>query len=238
MRTTQTSILLEADDADALRAHLARIDTDVPLRSEGRTTEQTERYAIAHLLATLPAPRFSFPLTVVHGDRPDFFIEECAGRRIAIEHVEAVPENEAKKAFLREVGDSDGMHFIGHAEPGEPRRSTKRLLKEIEVDDAGDGWTGDSVEREWANAVAHFATQKARSVQKDGYDRGDETWLLMYDNWPLPHVKPETAASYFVAHPAVAEIFGSFGRVFVMDGQGVWEFSAGLWEYHALKRPH
>lgn len=237
MRTTQTSILLEADNADALRAHLAHIDTDVPLRSEGRTTEQTERYAIAHLLATLPASRFSFPLTVIHRDRPDFFIEESAGRRIAIEHVEAVPENEAKKAFLREVGDSEDMHFIPHAEPGEPRRSTKRLLKEIEADDAGDGWVGDSVEREWANAVAHFATEKVRSVQKDGYDRGDETWLLMYDNWPLPHVKPETAASYFVAHTAGAEIFGSFSRVFVMDGQGVWDFSAGLWEYHALKRP-
>jgi len=238
MRTSQTSIFVEADNADVLRALLANIDTDVPPRSEGRTTEQTERYAIAHLLATLPASRFTFPLTVVHGDRPDFLIEEGNGRRIAIEHVEAVPENEAKKAFLREVGDSEDMHFIAHAEPGERRRSTKKLLKEIDVDDASDGWVGDSVEREWANAVAHFAAEKARSVKKDGYDRGDETWLLMYDNWPLPHVKPEAAASYFVAHTAVADIFGSFSRVFVMDGQGVWEFTAGLWKYHALKRPN
>ncbi|WP_395680488.1 hypothetical protein [Dokdonella sp.] len=39
MRTSQTSIFVEADNADALRALLANIDTDVPLRSEARTTE-------------------------------------------------------------------------------------------------------------------------------------------------------------------------------------------------------
>ena len=238
MRTRDSTILVEANSADDLRVRLTGIDIEVPPRHEGRTTPQVERYDMVHLLATLPSHRWTYPLTVTHGDRPDFLLVDGDGRQIALECVEAVPENEAKKAFLRGRGHGPEMHFIGHAEPGEPRRSTKRLLKEIEADDAGDGWAGDSVEREWANAVAHFATEKARSVRKDGYERGDETWLLMYDNWPLPHVKPETAASYFVAHPAVAEIFGSFGRVFVMDGQGVWEFSAGLWEYHALKRPH
>jgi hypothetical protein len=240
MRTNQATVLLTGKDAAELRRGLARLDVNVPLRTEGRTSEHTERYAIAHLLATLPMSHLPFPLTLIHRDRPDFFIEGRSGR-IAIEHVEVVSENEAKKAALREEDDDDRMHFIARAVPGERTRSTQRLLEEIEretqVEHAGDGWVGDSVEREWADAMAYFAIEKARASGKKGFQRGDETRLLMYDNWRLPAVEPEGAAAYFVAHASAAEIFAAFHRVYVLDGSGVWEFSAGMWEYYALKRP-
>lgn len=67
--------LLQASNTRELRAALAAIDTDVPLRSERRTKQHTERYACVHLLATLPETMWTFPLQVVHGDRPDFVVQ-------------------------------------------------------------------------------------------------------------------------------------------------------------------
>lgn len=237
MRTEHWTILVEARNANALRARLADIEIEVPPRHEGRTTLQVERYEIVHLLATLPSHRWTYPLTVAHRDRPDFFLVDGDGLQIAIECVEAVPENEAKKAFLRGRGHGPEMHFIERAVPGEKVRSTEQLLKEIAKKRPGEPWYGDSAEREWAAAMAHVAMEKAKSVANAGYERGDETWLLVYDNWPLPHVKTDVAARYFVTHAAFSEISDTFVRTFVMDGEGVWEFSAKGWDYHLLRSP-
>lgn len=238
MRTTQPSILVEASSEDALRALLADIDTDVPLRHKRRTTTHVERHEMVHLLATIPGSRWVYPLTVLHSDRPDFVLIDGIGRRVAVECVEAISENDAKKAFLRGLGHGPEMHFIERAVPGEKVRSTKQLLKEIAEERPGPPWCGDSAEREWAAAMAHFATKKAKSVAKAGYERGDETWLLVYDNWSVPHVKADGAARYFMAHPMFAEVSDTFGRVFVMDGKGVWEFRADGWDHHLLRKPH
>lgn len=237
MRTIQSSILVEAGSADALRALLVDIDVHVPPRHEKRTTTQVERYDIVHLLATLPGDRWAYPLKVHHADRPDFLLVDGTGRRIAIECVEVVSVNDAKKAHLRGLGHGPEMHYVERAVPGERLRPTKRLLKEITEDRPGPAWYGDSAEREWAAAMAHFATEKATSVGKDGYERGDETWLLVYDNWPLPSVKSDVAARHFIAQPVLAEILDTFGCVFVMDGKGVWEFMTKGWRYYLLQHP-
>ncbi|WP_386066857.1 hypothetical protein ACFJIW_20440 [Tahibacter sp. UC22_41] len=232
MTSKQQELLAQADTLEALRDAIAKLDIAVPLRTEGRKTAHVERYAIAHLVASAAFSDVRFPLKLFHQDRPDFLIEEHGGRRIAIEQVEAIPENEAKRAALRELEEDEGVHFIQHAEPGEEKRSTEQLRREIRNDEAGDGWVGDSAEREWAAAMIHFASVKLRLIGKDGYDRGDETWLLIYDNWPAPVIKPELAARYFTQHPALAEIFKGFGRILVLDDHGIWEFSANGARYH------
>src|SRR5438445_13398919 len=106
MRTHQRIVLARAGNAAELRQTIAKLDTKVPLRTEGRQSEHVERYGIVHLLLSIPVSRFRFPLSVDHGDRPDFVIDE-GGRRIAIEHVEAISEHEAKKAALREQSDEE-----------------------------------------------------------------------------------------------------------------------------------
>lgn len=236
MRTQQRLPLARASDIHELRRLISQLNIEVPLRTEGRRSEHVERYAIVHLLLSIPASRFQFPLLVDHGDRPDFLITD-GQKRIAIEHVEAITTNEAKKSALREQGDDSRGHFVSHSTPGEGERSTKRLLKEIEADEPGDGWVGDSPEREWADAMAYFALGKAGSVTLPGYDRGDETWLLIYDNWPVPHVVPDTAARYFLTDSRLPAIFAVFGRVYVLNGVRMWEFTADHYEHHLRHRP-
>lgn len=135
-----SEIVLLANTPTELKARLAELDIDVPPRSEGRTNHHTERYCIAHLLATLPIERLSFPLTLTHSDKPDFVLA-MAGGDIGIEHTEAVPENVARADFLRaKQGLGPDVYFTPHAIPGEPRKTAAQLRDEIEADAPGCGW--------------------------------------------------------------------------------------------------
>ncbi|MBK1675039.1 hypothetical protein CKO35_17530 [Ectothiorhodospira shaposhnikovii] len=139
-----------------LESVLKSIDISVPRRSEGRTKEHTERYAIAHLLSVLLGrTQLSYPLELVRRERPDFLLK-VSGREIGIEHTEAVPQNEAHKAVLRDRVDGPEVYFISRHQPGEPSKRAKHLIEEIKANHAGSGWEGDSVEREWSEAMLHF----------------------------------------------------------------------------------
>lgn len=96
-----SEIVLRADTPAELKARLAELDIDVPLRSEGRRNHHAERYCIAPMLATLPVEQLSFPLTLIHSDKPDFLLA-MPSTDVGIEHTEAVPENIARADFLRE----------------------------------------------------------------------------------------------------------------------------------------
>jgi hypothetical protein len=232
-----------------LQGVLTTINVQVPLRSEGRTTDHGELYCIVHLLSSLPEGYWTFPLELLHSDRPDFQLR-THGRSIGVECVEAVPFNEAKRAKLREQGHGASIHFLQRATVDDPvvgsRQMKAELLREVrrergedsgdEADD-GDGWVGDSAEREWADVVLHFARQKMDVANNPGFQLHEENWLLIYDNWPLPHLNPRKAADLFLAHPEAQSILQRFSRVFVMDGSRIWEFSnrAAL---HALVKSH
>ena len=139
-------------------------------------------------------------------------------------------------ARLREDGRGPDVHFVRHAALDEPQLKRKQALQEIEDDDPGDGWVGDSAEREWAQAMAHFASGKVVVAGKPGYESFDETWLLIYDNWPVPNNDPRTSASYLLEQPSMSAILERFSRLFIMDGARVWEFSGGAAAFHVLRR--
>jgi hypothetical protein len=199
------------------------MDIDVPDRTEGRRNHHAERYCIAHLLATLPSTRFSFPLTLTHGDKPDLVLAMPQGE-IGIEHTEAVPENVARAQFLRDKGAGPDVYFTPHATPGEPRKTADELRREIESDEPGDGWVGDSAEHEWAAAILHYVKNKLPKAMADGFLRYPENWLIVYDNWPLPHLNTSKAAS--ILNPLLKELgeFDVFDSIFVLDGSSVCEF--------------
>jgi hypothetical protein len=111
--------MLHAETEKELKTSLATLDLKVSPRSEGRTKEQVERYAAAHLLATLPSQRLSFPLILEHRDRPDFLLK-MGKYSIGIEHTEAVPQNEAHASVLRHAGHGPDVYFLGRHVPGEP----------------------------------------------------------------------------------------------------------------------
>lgn len=215
--------VLQAASIDELRSALGRLDIDVPERSSGRRSHHAERYCIAHLLATLAPSRLSFPLTLVHDDRPDFVLS-MPGISIGIEHTEAVPENVARAQFLREKGAGPDVYFTPHATPGEPRKTSTALLQEIEADEDGDGWVGDGPDREWADAVVHFVKEKLAKATATGFKRFPQNWLLVYDNWPLPHVNWSLAAPRALSLLQALDAFTVFDAIFVMDGSQLCEF--------------
>jgi len=215
--------ILEATAAEQLRAEIGHLDINVPERSAGRRSHHTERYCIAHLLATLPTSRLSFPLTLTHGDKPDFVLSLPSGS-IGIEHTEAIPENVARAQFLREKGTGADMYFTPHATPSESRKTAAELRQEIEADEYGDGWVGDSAEREWAAAIAYSVKEKLPKVSADGFVRFPENWLLVYDNWPLPHVNIAKAAVFLDSLLRECYAFNVFDAVFVLDDSQICEF--------------
>ncbi|MEE5091654.1 hypothetical protein V2H26_16795 [Xanthomonas euvesicatoria] len=230
--------ILHATTPEALAVGLAELDIAVPRRSEGRSKHHAERYCIAHLLATLPVSELSFPLVLVHGDKPDFMMTMPLGV-VGIEHSEAVPENVAHADFLREKEDiGPEAYFTPHAQPGEPRKTAVELRREIVADEPGGAWIGDSPEREWAAAMAYCIKEKLPKAVAADFSRHAGNWLLIYDNWPLPHIDHAKAASFLSPILVEMETFGVFDRVFVHDDSRMCEFrEASSPIIHALIRP-
>ena len=140
--------MLQANSDFELFKGLAEINISTPRRSAGRTKDHTERYAIALLLSTLAGKgRISYPLCLTKRERPDFLLT-LDTKQIGIEHTEAVSQNEAHETVLREKGEGPDVYFISHHHPGEPKKTAKELKEEIEANDDGKAWCGDSVERE------------------------------------------------------------------------------------------
>jgi hypothetical protein len=217
--------MFDANCDSELRQALAEADIAVPRRTEGRTKDHTEKYAIAHLLSALMhAGLVTYPFRLIHRDRPDFLLY-MGGANIGVEHVEAISENEAHRGVIRERGHGPQVYFITHNKPGERRKKANKLLKEIEKNDAGDGWVGDLVEKEWAGAMSHFLQQKINVVRKEGFERFDEDWLLIYDNWSLPSFEIEYAAQVFQDFITTSGGLREFKRIFIMSGKNFCEVS-------------
>ncbi len=216
------TLLFHADSALDLKHKLAKLDITVLPRSRGRTTQQTERYAIAHLLSSLPSSHLPFPLVVEHGDRPDCVIS-TRDAAIGIELTEAVPANVAHASAMRESGIGPDTYFIPRATPGERKKSTAELREEIELDAPGAPWMGNAPEREWAEAMFHFVRTKVAKVQKPGFTRFPCNWLVIYDNWPLPSVRLDEACSLLADKFHEKDVLSTFDRVFVLTSRFLCE---------------
>ncbi|QXZ16616.1 hypothetical protein KVQ82_12140 [Pseudomonas sp. AO-1] len=230
-----SNIILCANNLEELKVGLAALDISVPARSDRRESPHVERYCIAHLLATLPAAKLFFPLTLNHRDKPDFLLE-MSNRSIGIEHTEAVPVNAARSQVLRERGLGPDVYFIPHATPREPKKSAEELRREIEADAPGGAWGGDSPEYEWAAAMAHCGGEKLLKAMDDGFVRYPTNWLLIYDNWPLPGVNFAKAALYLAPLLASMDAYSVFDAVFIHDDSAMCEFREEP-IIHALVKP-
>ena len=217
--------MLLANNEAELKNALENVDISVPRRSEGRTKEHTERYAICHLLsALLRENQLVYPLELIRRERPDFLLK-TKDTNIGIEHTEAVPQNEAQKTVLRDKVDGPEVYFISHHLPGEDKRPAKKLIKEIQANQAGDGWAGDSVEREWSEAMLHFVKEKIETVGKKGFEKFERNWLLIYDNWPLPALDRKKASQFLLPKLLKSTCFNSFDYLYIISGDLVLAFS-------------
>ena len=211
-------------DKTKIRETLRRVNVTVPDRADGRTKEHTERYSLARLLASVSG-ELTYPLMIVHDDRPDFALVSL-DKRIGVEHTEIVPENVARASFLRSKGLGPDAYFTPRATYGEKRKTAQELKDEFLRDEPGGGWFGNAPERETADAIVGFALEKTNSAKKDGYRTFDENWLLMYNNWPGPVVNLQESASLAHARLLAGGVFDQFDRVYVLGPSALVELTA------------
>ncbi|OHB75139.1 MAG: hypothetical protein A2Z25_21685 [Planctomycetes bacterium RBG_16_55_9] len=214
----------KAENKAALLDTLQSIDVKGPLLDGSRRKENTEPYAMAHLLSSLAerGSRLTFPLELTHRkpphDKPDFLLS-MGGKKIGIEHTDARPENETRKDVLRrkeEIGPS--VCFLAPAEPGEPRRSAKQLKAEIEANDSGVGWGDqDNTDRKWSDVMLSVINAKQEKLQTPEFSRYDEDWLLIRDAWPFPSVDLQNATGHLFSQIRARTIELEFDRVFIIS---------------------
>lgn len=220
MKTASSSgnerILVQASEITDIHPALRAADIVVPRRSQGRTSEHEEIYSIVRVLATRPYALDNFPLKLIKRERPDFVLA-LGDALIGIEHTQAISQNRAKEAALRDGGVGPEAYFLKPESLDEPIKSSKQLRIEIEADEMGGGWYGDSIERSWAEAMNHFINKKVVSVQRPGYEKFQETWLVIYDQWTAPMLTLNKAI------PALREKFDAsppwafFSRILILD---------------------
>jgi hypothetical protein len=214
--------LLHAANHEDLLLQLPSISLAVPSRADGRAKHHTETYSIVRLLNSMPFDYFLYPLSLVRRERPDFEIQS-GEISIGIEHTEAISENAAKEAYLRSQGAGPNVYFVKRASINEPRKSRKELLAEIEADEPGEPWMGDSIERDWSVAMAHFVRKKMEVATRPGFQRLDQNWLLIYDNWPAVGLKSERGISYLQRELDAANPWEVFDRIFVENDSLIHE---------------
>ncbi|MFC7513576.1 hypothetical protein ACFQUU_01015 [Herbaspirillum sp. GCM10030257] len=225
-------IMLLARTFDELHSRLSSINVKVPPRAAGRKKEHVEVYSIVRLLGSLPRTPSDFPLRLMKRERPDFLLQ-CGARMIGVEHTEAISENAAKEAFLRSKGHGPDVHFVRGTSVGEPRKSSKQLISQIEADRASPPWMGDSVEREWAKALSHFIGQKLACANAAGFDLFDENWLIVYDNWTAPALEREEGLLLLRADLDAMDPWRVFSRIFLLDEKVLLEiFSTSSFFHH------
>ncbi|MDG4553441.1 MAG: hypothetical protein P9E24_04225 [Candidatus Competibacter sp.] len=226
--------LVTASSPIDLLQQLRTIDISVPLRTEGRTTKQCERWSICRLLATYSETSLlDYPLQVKHEDRPDFVLSMptvCIG----IEITEAVPENWARTDAFAQHKGYDNLRHMERFRPGEPLRSSDEINRLALGQSRGSIWVGDSSEREWAEVMIYFSLKKIKNYANPDFRKSQRNWLVIYENWPLPTVEEDKAASLF--HQKLVNLSGAlpFDKIFIECPKTFWEFTLNSYSCHTI----
>lgn len=185
-----------AENSEQLVAALERLDISVPGRTSGRTTEHTERWVMARLLATLVQEGcLAYPLSVTHRDRPDFLLQS-ASAQIGVEVSEAISKQYAAYCALAEREFPEVFLEPAHFRWGQPDMSAdemRELLRQSQL--STDGWIGRSAETEWALFLESVIDVKLRKLSHPGFSEFPRNWLAIYDNLPIPCMNLQGAIS-------------------------------------------
>jgi hypothetical protein len=223
---SQMMEVITADSPSELLRQLASIDIAVPLRSQGRTKDHCQRWSICRFLSTFAdSALLQYPLRVDPGDRPDFLLTS-RNVRIGVEVTEAVATDLAKADALQHRKGYDAVRFFQRVLPGDPPLSRQEIEKIAKGEMSGEGWGGDSVERDWVDVMTFFSLSKAERFAQEGFRKYYRNWLLIYDNWELPALDEDKAALFFHSQLLALDPPLPFDRVFVECEKNIWQFSA------------
>jgi hypothetical protein len=214
----------KAENKTRLLDILRSIDVKGPLLNGSRRKEDTETYAMAHLLSSLAegCKLLKFPLEMLHrktqGGKPDFLLR-MNGKNIGIEHTDARPENETRKDILRrKEGIGRSVYLITPVEPNEPLRKTKQLRKEISSNESGAGWGDqDGIDRDWVKVMLYFIDKKEKKLNAPDFSRFDLDWLLIRDAWLFPSVDLKNAAEHLFSQIRARNSKLDFDRIFIIS---------------------
>lgn len=228
---------LTADSAAELIKLLGGGDIKVPAVTGGRKVVHRERYVMAHLLATKAEDLFSYPISVVHREKPDFAINQ-GGVSIGVECVEAVPEEWYEIQAIKERKFPNSRGSFNKYTPGQ--RSLTKAEKEESA--AGRGasypWMGDAPEKEWAAAMAYFINAKTKKLRVGNYSDFQENWLLIQDEWRVPVYDADDlsrAVEFLLPLMEGAWVLPCFDRIFVKANRWMLSFTPGGYKMEATR---
>ena len=218
--------LINAESQDQLRLCIENLAIDVPLRGQGRTSDDCEQWQVQRLLQTLfRTGELQSPVSLTKRESPDFLLTTT--HAMGIEATEAINPDYIAATMHPHASNPKSV-----VDPSMFKWSTRgrRTRKQIRDEAArteltGDGWPGDSPEREFATIIADTVMAKHTKLI-DGYERFDSDNLLIYQNQTLPCLDVECARHH--AEHKVASLLHppGFHRVFVDDGERILEFTA------------
>ncbi len=223
--------------SDDLAKALQLSKVEIPRRGEGRTSDHTEPWLLAHLLSSLnAAEELLFPLRWLKSERPDYLLS-WDRRDYGVELSEIVSPAWAHAAAV-----------VGREFPGTPISpssfkwgskvlSREELIDHVSSGSLGPGWGGDQMEKEWADALADTVQKKLKKLQ--GYSVFDENWLVLYDNHSVPLLEEEDAVR--LARNRLGILLSSdalsFDKVFVMMQNRFVELSRRSFRFFKVVDP-
>lgn len=193
MKNENTNVHSEytASSKANLLCYLKQQDITVLPRTEGRTSQQCERWGVFRLLATWANANYlSYPLRFVHRDKPDFLIL-YNDREVGIEFTEAVSQEMAETRALAKQMRVKATLPMDQFRMGTPKRTKAKRRSIIQDQPCGEGWADDEPEREWAQWMMDRVLAKTEGFNKPCFKKCDENWLLIYDNLPLQFEQSE-----------------------------------------------
>lgn len=218
----------DARSPEELDRELRANDVRVPGRTQGRTTAHTETWVACRFLATVAGTDLlQYPVRVEPGDRPDLVLSGPAGL-IGIELTEAISTDQAKvDAMVEREGRSDFRPIPRYRIP-DPTRSRSEIRALARGQSQILPWMGDSVERDWVEAMLHIVARKAVAFFKPGFVHHPANWLLMYDNWqPVAGLNEQLATARLYRKLSGTGWNYPFCKVFVQRPRMIWQFCNG-----------
>ena len=221
-------VVVSASSPEDVGRKLPTIRVPPPGRGRGRARKRLaeRRTAYRFLAAVSGTGLLAFPLWIKTGERPDVVLEMTSSKSVGIEITEAVPPNEARIAAYVEDEEIECVRHVP------PHRIDERPLSQEQIENIARGETmgppqmGDSIERNWVEAVIDRIERKSGKFRQPGFRAYPDNWLLIHDNWS-PHPWPDDDMQAKMLAPCIANLAGDipFSRIFVQDERAVWEFA-------------
>ena len=179
--------MIEVKNGDELLYELERLGHKCRL-CQTTSTKRLETYGITVLLHNFVHENLlQYPVILEHTDRPDFVLTLDNGDKIGIEHTLSVAQDQGHiQAQIRQAYGA--VDDIGHPRQLPHRKSDlESLQKELETNTLlNAGWYEGVTELEWPKAVGQSVNAKVEVVQKPGFNRYQQNWLLIDDGNGIP----------------------------------------------------